>query len=111
MQDRRKNRSSDPDEAIQNLLHAVATDQEGHGIALVDDRGRLLAGAGSPREMWAAARAAQGKATEEDGPISVHPIASSDGNLVLAALGVLQDAARMKGAAEGVARILSAPLN
>jgi len=108
MQERRTKRSSDRDEAIGYLLGSVALSQGGRGIALVDDRGRLLSGAGSPRQMWAAARLAQGrKGLDGEGFVSRRIVLPApDGNLTLAAIGIPQSRAGMGGAAEGVARIL-----
>jgi hypothetical protein len=106
MKERRTKRSTDRDEAVQHLLLAVALAQGGRGIALVDDRGRLLAGSGSPRQMWAAARVAQGRRGLDGQGFVSRRIASSEGNLTLAAIGVNQGPEGMGGAAEGVARIL-----
>ncbi len=104
MEERRTQRSTDRDQAIQHLLGAV-TGARGRGIALLDERGRLLGGAGSPRQMWAAARVAQGrKGLDGQGFVS-RRISSAEGSLTLAAIGVPQGPAGMGGAAEGVARI------
>jgi hypothetical protein len=106
MQERRTNRSSDRDEAISHLLGSVAKTQGGHGIALVDERGRLLAGAGSPRQMWAAARMAQGRAGLDGQGYVSRRIPSEEGSLTLAGIGIAQGQPGMGRAAEGVARIL-----
>jgi hypothetical protein len=91
-----------------HLLAAVSRDEGGRGIALVDDRGRLLAGSGVPREMWAATRLAQGRGVESGpGPGYVsRTILSPEGTLILAAIGVGRGLSGMGRAAEGVARIL-----
>src|SRR5580704_14775332 len=86
MKERRTKRSTERDEAVQHLLLAVALAQGGRGIALVDDRGRLLAGSGSPRQMWAAARVAQGRRGLDGQGFVSRRIASSEGNLTLAIL-------------------------
>ncbi len=102
-------RSSDRYEAVQLLLGAVARTQGDEGIALVDDRGRLLAGSGSPRQMWAAARVAQGRAKLFGHGFVSRRIASPEGSMTLAAIGLHQGQGGMGGAAEGVARILRMP--
>ena len=102
-------RSSDRYEAIQLLLGAMALAPGEKAIALVDDRGRLLAGSGSPRQMWAAARVAQGRAELDGHGFVSRRIASPEGSMTLAAIGVHQGHAGMGGAAEGVARILRSP--
>jgi hypothetical protein len=112
MRERRMQRSSDRYEAVQLLLGAVAparVEMEGKGIALVDDRGRLLAGSGSPRQMWAVARVAQGRAKLDGHGFVSRRIASPEGSMTLAAIGVHQGHAGIGGAAEGVARILRMP--
>jgi len=56
MQERRIRRSDSRDDALQLLIETVADRAGGRGVALVDDRGMLLAGAGKTREMWGLAR-------------------------------------------------------
>ena len=57
MSDMRTRRSTDRDEAIGLLLAAASRSRGGRGMALIDERGRMLAGAGPAREVWAAVRA------------------------------------------------------
>jgi hypothetical protein len=102
MQDLRTKRSAHPDEALHYLLDAVSRSHAGRGIALVDERGRMLAGAGSPREMWSAVRAAQGKAKGE-GFVSM-PVDGAREPLRLTAFGRFSGGG-MRRAAAGVARI------
>jgi hypothetical protein len=101
-------RSGDRDEAVQYLLGAVAEAQGGRGIALVDDRGRLLAGSGASRQMWAAARVAQGRAGICGEGFVSRKIVSVEGSYTLASIGMPQGKAGMGGAADGVTRILRA---
>jgi hypothetical protein len=105
MNERRLNRSTDREEAIHHLLTAVARAHGDRGIALVDDRGRLLAGSGRPREMWAATRLAQGR-SGLDGPGVQERLASKDGTLTLAAIGLHEGPAGLGRARDGVMRIL-----
>ena len=104
MQDLRTKRTAHPDVAIGYLLDSVSKSHAGRGIALIDDRGRMLAGSGSPREMWSAVRAAQlitqGKNASE-GFVAM-PVVGAPEPLRLASFGV----SGMKRAAVGVARIL-----
>jgi hypothetical protein len=103
MQDLRTKRSDEPEEALHYLLDAVSRSHRGCGIALVDDRGRMLAGAGSPRAMWSAVRATASEKTDREF-VSL-PVEGASEPLRLAAKGALpgRDLGRV---AEGVARIL-----
>jgi hypothetical protein len=59
--------------------------------------------------MWAAARVAQGRAKLLGQGFMSRRIASSEGSMTLAAIGLHQGQTGMGGAAEGVARILRMP--
>jgi hypothetical protein len=104
MTDLRSHRSSHPDEAIHLLLEAVSKSRRGRGIALVDERGRMLAGAGRARETWAAVRAAQGRRAPADGFVSWDVIGGKE-PMRLATFGTPTGLSRT---AAGVARILRA---
>jgi hypothetical protein len=104
MQELRTRRSGQRDEAIGHLLDRVSRSYAGCGIALIDERGRLLAGAGTPGEMWAAVRAAQRGTTSSPGFVSA-PIVGSQEPMRLAAFRVDPNAG-MRRAAAGVARIM-----
>ena len=56
MEERRTRRSDSRDEALQILVETLSERRGGRGVALVDDRGLLLAGAGKTREMWGLSR-------------------------------------------------------
>lgn len=117
MFERRTRRSGKKNEALTMLLEAVRERSEISAIALVDDYGRLVCGAGSNRELMilgaVAAPVAHG---EMDGPcerlthgtdVLARRFQSADGEtMYLAALG--QRVARMSEATRGVARILRA---
>jgi hypothetical protein len=103
MQDLRTKRSESRDEAIHLLLSAVSRAEGGSGIALVDDRGRLLAGAGAARQMWAAVRASQWRGRPAVGFVS-EPIPCVGEPMRLATFGPASSVSR---AAKGVARIVT----
>jgi hypothetical protein len=107
LMDLRTKRSAHRDEAIHFLLDAVARSHAGRGIALLDERGRVLAGAGSPREMWAAVRAAQGWSARADGVV-LAPVVGTEEPLCVAAFGIRPGSGVARVAA-GVARILNEP--
>jgi hypothetical protein len=107
MHERRANRSTDRDQAMQHLLDALASATQGRGVALLDERGRLLAGAGSSREMWAVARAVQARRPSARGEaFGCAWIETEAECLRLAALGLDGDAAELGRAAQSVGRIL-----
>jgi hypothetical protein len=108
MVDLRTRRSADRDEAIKHLLDAVSMAHAGRGIALVDEQGRMLAGSGSPHEMWAAARGAwRGHDSAGEGFLSTR-VAETDEPLCIAAFGV-EGRLGLHRAALGVARIMRSP--
>jgi hypothetical protein len=100
MQDLRTKRSAHPDLAIGYLLDSVSKSHAGRGIALIDERGRMLAGSGAPSEMWSVVRAAQRK-TQSEGFVTM-PVMGTPERLRLASFGV----SGMQRVAVGVARIL-----
>jgi hypothetical protein len=51
MNDRRTKRSSDPTEALQYLIEAVADRSEVQALALLDADGRIIAGMGTARNL------------------------------------------------------------
>jgi hypothetical protein len=106
MIDLRTRRSGDRDEAIKHLLDAVSMAHAGRGIALVDERGRMLAGSGLPHEMWAAARGAWRGADLADEGFLCTSVAEAEEPLRLAAFGVDPGGQGLRRAALGVARIL-----
>jgi hypothetical protein len=109
MIDWRTKRSADRDEALSHLLDAISTSHAGRGVALVDERGRLLAGAGSPHEMWAAARGAWKDDLSTDRGLFHAPVAGAEEPLRLAAFAVDPSSLGLHRAAVGVARILRSP--
>ena len=109
MVDLRTKRSADRDEAIRHLLDAVSMAHAGRGIALVDEHGRMLAGSGSPHEMWAAARGAwRGDESEGEGFLRTR-VAEAEEPLCLAAFGIEPGGPGLHRAALGVARIMRSP--
>ncbi len=94
---------------MQYLLEALASSTQGRGIALVVVRGRLLAGAGSSREMWAVARAVRERRPSARGEgFGCAWIETQAECLRLAALGLDGSAAELGRAAHSVGRILEA---
>jgi hypothetical protein len=92
---------------MQHLIDAFAFSIQGRGVALLDERGRLLAGAGSPREMWAVARAVQARSTSVCGEgFGCAWIETHAECLRLAALGLDGSAAELARAARSAGRIL-----
>jgi hypothetical protein len=104
MQDLRTKRSTDRDQAIAYLLESVSKANSIRGIALVDDRGRMLGGAGSPKGAWAAVRAVQGDWHRRDVTLTfVHADAGEP--LRVVALGSVSESV-LRRTASGVVRIL-----
>jgi hypothetical protein len=104
MQDERAKRSADRDIAMTHLLDAFSKAHSGVGVAVLDEAGRMLAGSGSPREMWAAARQAQrGAASPGEGFVSV-PVAGAPEPMRLVAFRMREGSA-MSRVADGVSRI------
>jgi sugar (pentulose or hexulose) kinase len=92
---------------MQYLLDALSFSAQGRGVALLDDRGRLLAGAGSSREMWAVARAVQARRASACGEaLGCAWIETRAECLRLAALGFEGGSAELGNAAQSVGRIL-----
>ncbi len=92
---------------MQLLLDAFASKAQGRGVALLDERGRLLAGAGVSREMWAVARAVQARRNSARGEaFGCAWIETPSECLRLAALGLDGEAAELGRAAQSVGRIL-----
>src|SRR4051812_41689432 len=58
MQERRIQRTDSPSAATQLLIEALATRSDARAVALVDDRGRVLAGAGTPADVACLSRVA-----------------------------------------------------
>jgi hypothetical protein len=91
-------------------MDRVAGATGGRGIALIDDRGRLLAGAGRPQEMWAVARAAF-KSEERSmvcgAPAARAHIEAEEESLRLGAVGCALSERELGEAARGVARIIA----
>jgi hypothetical protein len=109
MHERRTKRSTDREVATQYLLEALASATLGRGVALLDEKGRLLAGAGSSREMWAVARAVQGRSPSARGAgFGCAWIETQTECLRLAAVGLERNARELGCAAEAVGRILEA---
>ena len=116
MNERRRRRSGRKEEALHLLLEAVRDRSEISAIAIVDGRGRVIAGHGDDRELEVlgvvAAPAASGavdarfeRLTEGTDVVSC-PLALGEERLYLAALG--ERVARMPEAARGAVRILRA---
>jgi hypothetical protein len=104
MQDRRLCRSDDRERALQLLVEHVSRAAGGRGVALVDDGGRLLAGAGRAGEVWAVVR---GVAEESPGQGTARAyIEVADEKLRLAAPRHAMGAEILAGAARAVGRIL-----
>lgn len=121
MNERRKRRSGRKDEALQMLLESVRERSDVSSIAIIDGRGRVVAGVGSDHELEVlsvvAAPAASGSFDTTCELLTLGtdvlscPLASSDlprsrsgERMYLAALG--DRVARMPEAARGAARIL-----
>jgi hypothetical protein len=93
---------------MQHLLDAFASKAQGRGVALLDERGRLLAGAGSSREMWAVARAVQARRASARGEaFGCAWIETPIECLRLAALGLDGGAPELGRVAQSVGRILA----
>jgi hypothetical protein len=107
MIERRTRRSSSRDEALQLLVETIAERGGGRGVALVDDRGLLLAGAGRTREMWGLARCVSriDSLAPAERPALAH-VAGADERLRLAAYDLAGD--ELANAARSVRRILCA---
>ena len=100
MMERRRRRSERKDEALRLLLEAVRDRSDITSIAVVDERGLLVAGEGPERELLVlGAVAAPAAAGEFDADLA-------EQTMYLAALG--KRVSRMPEAALGVARILRA---
>jgi hypothetical protein len=98
MTERRSKRSSDPVEALQFLVEAVADRSHAPALVLVDDAGHIVAGMGTPKEVVGLARAARDVAwgrssaaaldhTTAGKDVTARSIATRDGMLYVAALG------------------------
>jgi hypothetical protein len=98
MTERRNKRSSDPVEALQYLVEAVADRSHAPAVVLVDEAGHIVAGMGGPGEVSGLARAARdvawGKSsadaldrTTSGKDVTARSIATRDGMLYVAALG------------------------
>jgi hypothetical protein len=98
MSERRTKRSSDPVEALQYLVEAVADRSHAPAVVLVDDTGHIVAGMGGPKEVSGLARAARDVAwgtssaatldrTTAGKDVTARSIATRDGMLYVAALG------------------------
>ncbi len=114
--ERRRRRSEHKDEALQLLLEAVRERSDVSSIAIIDGRGRVIAGTGPDDELEVlgvvAAPAAAGRfdpicedLTQGTDVVSC-PLAVGDERMYLAALG--ERVARMPEAARGAVRILRA---
>jgi predicted regulator of Ras-like GTPase activity (Roadblock/LC7/MglB family) len=112
--ERRRRRSGLADEALRLLLEAVKQRSDVTSIAVVDARGLVISGTGSPRELAilgaVAAPVAAGTVNElcerltAGTDVMSKPVRSRRGTLYLAALGAR--VGRMHEAARGVERIL-----
>jgi hypothetical protein len=112
--ERRTRRSANKSEALQLLLAAVRRRSAITSIAVVDSRGRVIAGDGPGRELFAlgsiAAPASRGALDDAcarliaDTDVLSCPLDIEGSRLYLAALG--ERVTRMPDAARGVARIL-----
>jgi hypothetical protein len=109
MIDLRTRRSTDRDEAIKHLLDAVSMAHGGRGIALVDERGRMLAGSGAPHEMWVAVRSARRGSEGVGEGFRSATVEGAEEPLHLAAFGLGRGERGLDRAALGVARILRSP--
>lgn len=107
MEERRTRRSHDPEKALGYLLDAALAKSGGVGIALVDDRGRLLAGRGEGREIWSLVRAAQGRPRPGGGGWMTATARADGGRLTLAGRGANLGQGGLHAAARGVERILA----
>jgi hypothetical protein len=116
MQERRRRRSGQTQEALRLLLEAVKARSPISSIAIVDAKGMVIEGTGPEQELAVlgrvAAPAAAGRfdgvferMTEGTDVLSC-PLAMGDRRLYLAALG--ERVSRMPEAARGVTRILRA---
>ncbi len=113
--DRRAKRSQNPDEALQFLIEAVADRSEVRAVALVNARGRLLAGTGSPRDLTGLARisgpAARGGDCPEfeevtrDTDLFSRAVTVHASTVYLSALGTR--IRKMQDAVNGIGRIVS----
>jgi hypothetical protein len=115
--ERRNKRSTDPGEALQFLVEAVADRSGVPALVLVDDRGKLVAGMGMPDQVAGLARTARdvawGRASASDvdvatrgRDVTARGVATREGMIYFAAL-----AERMSGlgdASRALQRILGA---
>ena len=115
MMERRTKRSSQPEEAIQFLLEALADRSDARAVALVNGRKRVIAGAGRPwdiadlREL--AGPVARGEECREldrveaGTDVFARPVSVGGSTVYLAAMGTRMR--RFGDAANAVARIVS----
>jgi len=113
--ERRTHRSSDKREALRLLLEAVKARSQVSAIAVIDGRGLVASGAGSPRELAILGAVAEpissGLVTEacehltSGTDVLARPVRTPRGTMYLAALG--ERVTRMHDAARGVERILA----
>jgi hypothetical protein len=116
MINRRTKRSPRPDEALQLLIEAVADRSAVRAVALVNGRGRLLAGTGTPADLAGLARLAGPIARGEDCPdfdditrdtdFFTRAVEVQSSTVYLAALGTR--IRRMQDAVNGIGRIVEA---
>ena len=114
MNERRRTRSAQKDEALSLLLAAVKSRSDVSSIAIVDGRGNVISGMGTPQELAILGAIAQPVAggtvddlcqrlTQGTDVLST-PVNAKGGALYLAALG--SRVGRMHEAAAGIERIL-----
>src|SRR3954451_15211443 len=116
MNERRRKRSGKKYEALRILLTAVKGRSEVSSIAIVDARGLVISGMGTPQELAILGAVAEpvagGNVSElcerltEGTDIMAKAVNSPGGTIYLAALG--SRVGRMHDAARGIARILVA---
>jgi hypothetical protein len=114
MNERRRKRSGEKDEALRLLLAAVKDRSDVTSIAIVDGRGLVISGMGSAQELAILGAVAQPVAggrvsalcerLTEGTDVLAREVASPAGPVYLAALG--QRVGRMHEAASGIERIL-----
>ncbi len=110
MKERRVERSGQRDVAMQCFVSRLSERTRVRAIALVDARGRLLAGAGQPRAMWSMARVASDPkehVTLGDDVASSACVDVGDEALRLTMLGRGIDLEALGDAARSVARIVA----
>jgi hypothetical protein len=110
MLERRSKRSHSPDEALQFLIESLADRSEVRAVALVNERGRILAGTGSAPDLRGLARLAGPIEDHEDfeevtrgTDLFARPVPFATGTAYLAALGTRMR--RLGDAVNGIARI------